>query len=222
MEKVVKFMELDGKPEAGWKHEADIPGKEKAMLAYDAKGVRPLALPIRYVDGKITLQMLKSYANVGEVVVWMQKATTLYTTETPPVNQSAAAAVAAPVVADCGDEAGLARIATDVDDVLGVWRGTNFWTDHFSLATDVDVFYSLPQNCHRAAHAPEATTPGTSTPPLSPPPVSSAAADATANATASRAEAAEKCVSETTLFICPRMSRETGSAKIKLFDVRAT
>jgi hypothetical protein len=24
--------------------------------------------------------------------------------------------------------------------VIGVWRGTNFWPNHFSLATDVDVF----------------------------------------------------------------------------------
>ena len=31
-----------------------------------------------------------------------------------------------------------------------------------------------------------------------------------------------ECVSEATLFICPRVSPETGSAKMKLFDVRVT
>ena len=46
------------------------------------------------VDGKVTLQMLRSYANVGEVTAWVQV-----------MGQRSRA-----VVADCSDEAGLTGI----------------------------------------------------------------------------------------------------------------
>ena len=77
----------------------------------------PLELPIRYERGKITMQMLKSYANIGEAIVWVQQSkspvrrnetTTKVITD---ANAAAAAAIATapplvPVIRECSDEAG--------------------------------------------------------------------------------------------------------------------
>ena len=88
-------------------------------------------------------------------------------------------------------EAGLAGItASEGKDVnvIGVWRGTNYWPDHFSLATDVDVFESLPPSCPPSP-PPPAPPPLPSPPPLLPSPLPGGNLSATPSSTTLNATA---------------------------------
>jgi hypothetical protein len=151
---------------------------DAGTIAYNTS-VATLELPFNYFDGHVTLQMLKSYANVGELIAWVQP---------PGTNGS---------VTDCSDVAGLAEIDdVKTPNVLAVWRGGNYWPSRFSFATDVVIVTSLPV---QTALGPTGN-------------VSDAGVACTDLEGGCRA----------TLFICPLLSQQTGSAKLKLYELRVT